>query len=354
MKLSQQQLRQFDEEGYLFFPDYFSPAETEILKRRSPGVFQQRREENVREKTGDVVRTAFAVHTYHPVFEALIHHPRFVEPAEQLLKDKTYIHQFKINGKAAFDGDVWQWHQDYGTWKADDDMPEARAMNLAVFVDEVNEFNGPLWFIPKSHKKGAIEAKHDLTTTSYPLWVIDNDTIAKLVEAGRHRGAQGRAGLGDLLPRHAGARQPAQHVAVGPPDHLRDLQRGLERHPPLQAAGLYRASRLHADRCLGRRCRDCAPRAQGRRGITREEQMNLHRMLLERAAENKPLRIGLIGAGKFGAMYLSQIPTTPGIHLLGIADLSPPARRRTWRGSAGSPRSRRRLVRRGARTATPS
>ena len=52
--------------------------------------------------------------------------------------------------------------------------------------------------------------------------------------------------------------------------------------------------------------------------------MNLHRMLLERAAEDKPLRIGLIGAGKFGAMYLSQIPTTPGIHLLGIADLSPP------------------------------
>ena len=51
--------------------------------------------------------------------------------------------------------------------------------------------------------------------------------------------------------------------------------------------------------------------------------MSLHRMLLARAAENKPLRIGLIGAGKFGAMYLSQIPTTPGIHLLGIADLSP-------------------------------
>ena len=96
-------------------------------------------------------------------------------------------------------------------------------MNLAVFIDEVNEFNGPLWFIPQSHKKGAIEAKHDLTTTSYPLWVIDNDTIAKLVDAGRHRGAQGRAGLGDLLPRHAGAWQPAQHVAVGPPDHLCDL-----------------------------------------------------------------------------------------------------------------------------------
>ena len=125
MKLTPQQLKQFDDDGYLFFPSYFSREETAILKSEIPGVFAQRREENVREKTGDVVRTAFAVHTYHPVFEALVHSPRFVEPAEQLLKDKTYIHQFKINGKAAFDGDVWQWHQDYGTWKADDDMPEA-------------------------------------------------------------------------------------------------------------------------------------------------------------------------------------------------------------------------------------
>src|SRR6267142_2843074 len=158
MKLNAEQLKRFDEQGYLFFPDYFSAEETKILKASVPEVFAQRREENVREKTGDVVRTAFAVHTYHPVFEALIHHPRFVEPAEQLLKDRTYIHQFKINGKAAFDGDVWQWHQDYGTWKADDDMPEPRAMNLAVFIDEVNEFNGPLWFIPRSHKRGGIVA----------------------------------------------------------------------------------------------------------------------------------------------------------------------------------------------------
>jgi predicted homoserine dehydrogenase-like protein len=55
--------------------------------------------------------------------------------------------------------------------------------------------------------------------------------------------------------------------------------------------------------------------------------MNLHRMLLERAGAGNPLRIGQIGAGKFGSMYLSQIPTTPGIHLVGIADLSPPRAR---------------------------
>ena len=51
--------------------------------------------------------------------------------------------------------------------------------------------------------------------------------------------------------------------------------------------------------------------------------MNLHAKLSERAAQGKPLRIGLIGAGKFGTMYLAQVPKTPGVHLVGIADLAP-------------------------------
>ena len=57
-------------------------------------------------------------------------------------------------------------------------------MNVAIFLDEVNEFNGPLMFIPGSHKLGVIDAKHDTSTTSYPLWTIDTDTISKLVERG--------------------------------------------------------------------------------------------------------------------------------------------------------------------------
>jgi predicted homoserine dehydrogenase-like protein len=49
--------------------------------------------------------------------------------------------------------------------------------------------------------------------------------------------------------------------------------------------------------------------------------MNLFSKLKER--EHNPLRIGLIGAGKFAAMYLAQVPKTPGVHLVGIADLAP-------------------------------
>jgi predicted homoserine dehydrogenase-like protein len=51
--------------------------------------------------------------------------------------------------------------------------------------------------------------------------------------------------------------------------------------------------------------------------------MSLYAKLQQRAAEGRPIRIGLIGAGKFGSMYLAQVPRTPGVHLAGIADLSP-------------------------------
>ena len=52
-------------------------------------------------------------------------HPRLVEPLKQLFGEGVYVHQFKLNAKAAFEGDVWQWHQDYGTWARDDGMPRA-------------------------------------------------------------------------------------------------------------------------------------------------------------------------------------------------------------------------------------
>ena len=51
--------------------------------------------------------------------------------------------------------------------------------------------------------------------------------------------------------------------------------------------------------------------------------MNLHHQLQQRAQSGRPVRVALIGAGKFGAMYLAQVPRTPGVHLVAIADLSP-------------------------------
>jgi ectoine hydroxylase len=189
MRLSQEQLEQFDRDGYLFFPGQFSAEETRTLTDAVPELYERREDYNVREKGKDAVRTNFAAHMYSEPFARLARHPRMIEPVEDLLDEKLYMHQFKINGKMAFEGDVWQWHQDYGTWLNDDLMPTERAMNVAIFLDDVTEFNGPLMFIPGSHKKGVVEAKHDLTTTSYPLWTVSNDLIRQLVE--RAGGKQG-------------------------------------------------------------------------------------------------------------------------------------------------------------------
>ncbi len=193
MRLSEEQLQAFDEEGYVFLPEVFSPEEVTLLRGEATKIYAMERDEVWRESTG-VARTAFAAHTYNEAYRRLGAHPRLVEPVTQLLDGPVYMHQFKINAKAAFDGDVWQWHQDYGTWARDDAMPEPRAMNIALFLDDVSAVNGPLMFIPKSHKAGKLEAGHDLNTTSYPLWTLDRATVTRLAEEGGVVAPTGPAG----------------------------------------------------------------------------------------------------------------------------------------------------------------
>jgi ectoine hydroxylase len=179
VKLTSDDIKAFDEQGFMFFPNCFSEEETAVLRSEAEGILRSSRQEVWREKTG-APRTAFAAHTYNEAFRLMAHHPRLVEPLKQLFGEDVYVHQFKINAKAAFEGDVWQWHQDYGTWARDDGMPEPRAMNISIFLDEVHAINGPLMLIPRSHRHGTLAAAHDESTTSYPLWTLDAETITRL------------------------------------------------------------------------------------------------------------------------------------------------------------------------------
>ena len=104
------------------------------------------------------------------------------------------MHLSKINGKLVLDGDVWQRYQDDGTWLNDNHMPQPRAMKVVIFLNDVNECNVPLMCIPGSPQLGVLDAQHDLTITSYPLWTINNDTISKLVARGGIVVPKGAAG----------------------------------------------------------------------------------------------------------------------------------------------------------------
>lgn len=196
MQLSELQLAEFRENGFIVLPDLFDAHEVAILNKARHAVFREQTGANIIEKKSGEVRTAMGLHLRNETFARLVRHPRLVEPARQILSAELYIQQVKINVKSAFDGEAWQWHYDFATHHADDGVPNPLALNLHVFLEDVNEFNGPLYFIKGSHKHGAAPAHHDTTTTSYPLWCVDKDVVANLIEKGGLASATGSAGTG--------------------------------------------------------------------------------------------------------------------------------------------------------------
>jgi ectoine hydroxylase len=197
MRLSPEQLRHFHEDGFLILPELFSAAEVAVLRGELPALFAEETPANFREKRTGVVRTAMGLHQRNPVYARLVRHPRLVEPAMQILgDDRLYVQQVKVNVKAAFGGEVWQWHYDFATHLGEDGVPEPLALNLHILLDDVSEFNGPLWFIRGSHRHGPAPASLDTTTTSYPLWCVDNDSVARLASEGGIVSAKGAAGTG--------------------------------------------------------------------------------------------------------------------------------------------------------------
>lgn len=157
MLLTEQHLNRYRSEGFLFFPEIFPFDELEALRIELPAIFAEDTPRRVLEEGGRVVRSVYGPHLTSTAFRKLAEDSRLVAPAAKILDSDVYIHQFKINAKAAFGGDRWEWHQDYVFWHKEDGMPSARVTNVAVFLDEVNEFNGPLLLIPGSHQEEIID-----------------------------------------------------------------------------------------------------------------------------------------------------------------------------------------------------
>ena len=183
MKLTQDQIDRFDEDGVLILEGLFSTAEVDALKAELPALMAQQCPENWCEKGSDIVRSTFALHQRNPVYEKLVRHPRLLEPALQILDEPAYIQQVKVNAKQAHDGEIWQWHYDFAHHHNEDGNPRPLALNVHLLLDECTQFNGPLWFVPGSHKRGEHPAALDNSTTSYELWTVAPPVVDELVAA---------------------------------------------------------------------------------------------------------------------------------------------------------------------------
>lgn len=156
MRLTDEEVEKFGRDGYLIVENLFSREELEVVLGEIPRAFAEDSPRRIREKSG-AVRSVFALHQTNETFRRLTRLPRLVEPAQQLLQSDVYVHQFKVNAKVALEGDQWEWHQDFLYWHKEDGMPAPRVLTATVFLQEVNDFNGPMLLIPGSHKQGMLD-----------------------------------------------------------------------------------------------------------------------------------------------------------------------------------------------------
>jgi ectoine hydroxylase len=74
---------------------------------------------------------------------------------EQLLGKPVYVHQSRVNAKQT-GGAIVNWHQDFGTYHRVDGVPRPDGIMIAVFLNDVNDYNAPLMAVPGSHVEGVV------------------------------------------------------------------------------------------------------------------------------------------------------------------------------------------------------
>lgn len=151
MQLARKQIEAYHRDGFLEVPGMFSTEEVEVLRAAYARDCQNEGPYVIRESDGSGIRAIYASHLRQPEFDLLTKSQRFLASAKQLVDYDLYIYQFKINSKPALGGESWVWHYDFSVWHAADQLPKPNQVNVALCLDDLTEFNGPLIFIPGSH-----------------------------------------------------------------------------------------------------------------------------------------------------------------------------------------------------------
>jgi ectoine hydroxylase len=189
MQLTEEQLREYDENGFIVFRDLFTPEEVKALQRDAELLASPQRghpDANVIEKDGVTLRAAWAPEIDSPACAAAHRLPRVLGPVKQIMGDDIYLYQSRLNYKRPHTGDVFQWHQDYQAWWMDG-IPSGghrEILSVLIMLDDTFSMEcGPLQFLPGTHKLGHIPPFYDTVTTSYALHCVPDDVMERLKKA---------------------------------------------------------------------------------------------------------------------------------------------------------------------------
>ena len=203
-RLSDEDVRRFESDGYLFVENLFDATEVrDVLAELRVMIADtdlRSKEEAIAEPGSDSVRSIFRVHELSKVFRWLARDVRVLDVARQVLGSEVYVHQSRANLKPGFTGKEFYWHSDFETWHVEDGMPHMRALSVSIALTDNYPFNGPLMVIPQSHKQFVScvgqtpEDHYKASLKKQEYGVPDNDSLKRLVDRGGIVAPTGPAG----------------------------------------------------------------------------------------------------------------------------------------------------------------
>ncbi|MGP3981510.1 ectoine hydroxylase [Streptomyces sp. KR80] len=150
------ELRDFDRDGFLTVEQLISPDEVVTYRAELERLIADPQiradERSIIEPKSQDVRSVFEVHKISEVFAELVHDPRVVGRARQILGSDVYVHQSRINVKPGFGASGFYWHSDFETWHAEDGLPNMRTVSVSIALTENYDTNGGLMIMPGSHR----------------------------------------------------------------------------------------------------------------------------------------------------------------------------------------------------------
>ncbi|REH40275.1 ectoine hydroxylase [Paraperlucidibaca baekdonensis] len=225
--LSAEAEARYIEQGFLVVPDVLSADEIAELNAAMATLRDELTSSDsalvLREPGSDDMLSFLDLPSASPLFARLARHPKLLAFARYVLGSEVYLHQSRLNYRAADTQEEFYWHSDFETWHTEDGMPAMRALSCSVLLTDNLAEHAPKLLIPGSHKTyvGCVdpascpvtedEAAHESHTMGQP-----SPEILSLLthQAGDVTSATGLAGsvvFFDSNIQHRSADEPSEH-----------------------------------------------------------------------------------------------------------------------------------------------
>ena len=159
-KLTDQQVSNFERDGYVIVRNFLTAAETEKLHNIATGDDAMKKHAfDLNDQSGKKTKLSLWYTPGNDTYGLLTKSRRMVDSANQLMAGDAAVCHFhsKLMQKEPKVGGAWEWHQDYGYWYKNEFLYPDQMMSVMVAITEANKDNGCLQVIKSSHKMGRIE-----------------------------------------------------------------------------------------------------------------------------------------------------------------------------------------------------